>query len=192
MTLVVLAVKCIQSPRSNFERLEDVPLVSKETDWNWFFVSTKKNISVCFGVKRKKQKKDRSPARFWIVWPECFQLYSYLEGISFFFSQRLVLQFCKQEVWLQKKVSLCGKRALTSLFTPQTRSLSNLPSVCHQKFKLSASLSVHMISGTEKYIKKCLLRGLLIKRITKKKLDSNILEQNTLRFIETEKIHVIF
>ncbi|XP_078801994.1 putative LOC729966 homolog isoform X2 [Oryzias latipes] len=26
MTLVVLAVKCIQSPRSNFERLEDVPL----------------------------------------------------------------------------------------------------------------------------------------------------------------------
>lgn len=80
-----------------------------------------------------------------------------------------MLQFCKQEVWLQKKVSLCGKRALTSLFTPQTRSLSNLPSVCHQKFKLSASLSVHMISGTEKYIKKCLLRGLLIKRITKKK-----------------------
>lgn len=49
-----------------------------------------------------------------------------------------------------------------------------------------------MISGTEKYIKKCLLHGLLIKRITKKKLDSNILEQNTLRFIETEKIHVIF
>ncbi len=31
LVLVVATVKCIQLPRSNFERLEDVPLVSQKT-----------------------------------------------------------------------------------------------------------------------------------------------------------------
>lgn len=32
LVLVVATVRCIRSPRSNFERLEDVPMVSHATD----------------------------------------------------------------------------------------------------------------------------------------------------------------